>query len=224
MLVVSCHYGVIIPTVLVYEYHIDIMMSIVVDGDKMEYKGKRTAAGDALTNLIPDLLRFTGLLLTAGDRLVAPLELTSARWQILGTVVISESPQPVAWLARDLGANRQNVQRIINDLHKQGFVAFETNPHHRRAQLVVATDRGKQAFDAVMRLQAPWINALADGLSSKDLQIVHRVLVALREKLESNGRETDTGSAVEESECAGYATDVIDSDGDSFEVLYRSQW
>jgi hypothetical protein len=40
-----------------------------------------------------------------------------------------------------------------------------------------------------MRLQAPWINALSDGLSSKDLQIVHRVVVALREKLESNGRE-----------------------------------
>jgi len=155
----------------------------------MEYKGKRTAAGDALTSLIPDLLRLTSLLLTAGDRLVAPLELTSARWQILGTVATSERAQPVAWLARNLGAHRQNVHRIIHDLHKQGLVAFETNPHHRRAQLVVATDRGKQTFDAVMRLQAPWINALADGLSSKDLQIVHRVLVALREKLESNGRE-----------------------------------
>jgi len=155
----------------------------------MEYKGKRTAAGDALTSLVPDLFRLTSLLLTAGDRLVAPLELTSARWQILGTVATTERAQPVAWLARNLGANRQNVQRIINDLHKQGLVAFETNPHHRRAQLVVATDRGKQTFDAVMRLQAPWINALSDGLSSKDLQIVHRVLVALREKLESNGRE-----------------------------------
>ena len=93
----------------------------------MEYKGKRTAAGDALTSLIPDLLRLTNLLLTAGDRLVAPLELTSARWQILGTVATSERAQPVAWLARNLGANRQNVQRIINDLHKQGLVAFETN-------------------------------------------------------------------------------------------------
>ena len=155
----------------------------------MKYEGKRTAAGDALTSLIPDLFRFTSLLLTAGDRLVARLDLTGARWQVLGTVVLCERAQPVAWLARDMGANRQNVQRIINDLHKLGFVAFETNPHHRRAQLVVATDRGKQTFDAAMRLQAPWINALSDGLSSKDLQIVHRVLVALREKLESNGRE-----------------------------------
>ena len=51
-----------------------------------------------------------------------------------------------------MGANRQNVQRIINDLHKQGLVAFETNLHHRRAQLVVLTDKGKQTFEAAMRL------------------------------------------------------------------------
>src|SRR5881409_1649913 len=142
-------------------------------------KTKRTPAGEALTNLMLDLFRLSSRLLTVGDRLVAGLGLTSARWQILGAITYAERPQPVAWLARDMGANRQNVQRIINDLHKQGLVAFETNPHHRRAQLVVATDRGKQTFDAVMRLQAPWINALSDGLSSKDLQIVHRVLVAL---------------------------------------------
>jgi hypothetical protein len=71
------------------------------------------------------------------------LGLTSARWQILGAIVAAERPQPVAWLARNLGANRQNVQRIINDLHKEGLVAFEPNPHHRRAQ--------RQRFDAVMR-------------------------------------------------------------------------
>ncbi len=92
--------------------------------------------GDAVTDLILDLFRLNSLLLTAGDRLVARLDLTSARWQILGAIVAAERPQPVAWLARDLGANRQDVQRIINDLHRDGHVAFQANPHHRRAQLV----------------------------------------------------------------------------------------
>ena len=117
-------------------------------------KTKRTPAGDALTNLVLDIFRLNSLILTAGDRLVAGLALTSARWQILGAIVAAERPQPVAWLARDLGANRQNVQRIINDLRKEGLVAFETNPHHRRAQLVVLTDKGRRTFDAAMRLQA----------------------------------------------------------------------
>lgn len=149
---------------------------------------KRTPAGTALTDLILDLFRVNSLILTAGDRLVAPLGLTSARWQIVGAIVAAKQPQPVAWLARDLGANRQNVQRIVNDLRKEGLVAFEANPHHRRAQLIVLTDKGCQTFEAAMRLQAPWINRLSDGLSVKDIESVHRVLAALRKKLEGSGK------------------------------------
>jgi DNA-binding MarR family transcriptional regulator len=145
---------------------------------------KRTPAGDALTNLVLDLFRVNSLVLTAGDRLVAHLGLTSARWQILGAMVTAERPQPVAWLARNLGVNRQNVQRIINDVQKEGLVEFEPNPHHRRAQLVVLTNKGRQTFDAAMRLQAPWINSLSKGLSVKDIETVHRVIGALRKKLE----------------------------------------
>jgi DNA-binding MarR family transcriptional regulator len=149
-------------------------------------KSRRTPGGDALTGLILDLFRLNSRLLIAGDRLVAPLGLTSARWQILGAVIAAERPQPVAWLARDLGANRQNVQRIINDLQEEGLVAFEVNPHHRRAQLVVLTETGQRTFDAAMELQAPWVNGLSDGLSVKDLETVHRAVVALRQKLEGH--------------------------------------
>jgi DNA-binding MarR family transcriptional regulator len=156
-------------------------------------KAKRTPAGEALTDLALDLFRLDSLLLTAGDRLVAPLGLTSARWQILGAIVTADRPQPVAWLARDLGGNRQNVQRITNDLHKEGLVAFETNPHHRRAQLVVLTDKGKRTFEAAMELQAPWVNGLSDGLSVKEIETVHRVITALRKKLEDKDEAGERG-------------------------------
>lgn len=152
-------------------------------------KIKRTSAGEALTGLILDLFRANGLLLTAGDRLVASLGLTSARWQILGAIVGAEPPEPVAWLARNLGANRQNVQRIVNDLERDGLVVFETNPHHRRAQLVVLTDKGRQVYDAAGRLQVPWVNGLSDGLSVKEIEIAHRVIGALRDRLEGAGED-----------------------------------
>ncbi len=145
---------------------------------------ERTSAGEALSGLMLDLFRLNSGLLTAGDRLVAGLGLTSARWQILGAIVEAQRAQPVAWLARDLGANRQNVQRIVNDLHAEGLVAFAPNPHHRRAQLVVLTDKGRRAFDAAMALQAPWVNGLASGHSVEDLQTAHRVIAALRDRLE----------------------------------------
>jgi len=147
-------------------------------------KAKRTPAGEALTALVLDLFRLDSLLLTTGDRLVAPLGLTSARWQVLGAIVAAERPQPVAWLARDLGGNRQNVQRIINDLRTEGLVSFADNPHHRRAQLVVLTEKGRRAFEAAMELQVPWVNRLAEGLTVKDLETVHRVVAALRDRLD----------------------------------------
>src|SRR6201995_2438696 len=152
-------------------------------------KTKRTPEGDALSDLVLDLFRLDSLLLTAGDRLVAALGLTSARWQVLGAIMSAERPQPVAWLARDLGGNRQNVQRIINDLHREDLVSFEINPHHRRAQLVVLTENGRRAFEAAMELQAPWINDLSDELSVKDIRTVHRVVAALRDKLESRSED-----------------------------------
>lgn len=143
----------------------------------------RTPAGEALTKMMLDLFQLNSLILTAGDRLVSPLGLTSARWQILGVINASERPQPVAWIARDLGGNRQNVQRIVNDLHKEGLVNFEPNPHHKRAQLVVLTDKGHDAYKAAMQLQAPWVNQISNELEAGEIAAMHKVIAALRENL-----------------------------------------
>jgi DNA-binding MarR family transcriptional regulator len=146
----------------------------------------RTASGTALTDLILDLFRLSSRILTAGDRLVADLGLTSARWQVLGTIARMDRAQPVAWLARDIGGNRQNVQRIVNDLETDGLVAFQPNPHHRRAQLVALTDKGQRTLDAAMQLQAPWANSLSRGLRAQDIRTTHEIVLALRRKLEAD--------------------------------------
>ena len=56
---------------------------------------KRTRAADALGDLILDVFRLNGLLLTAGDRMVAHLGLTSTRWQVLGAIAFAERPSPL---------------------------------------------------------------------------------------------------------------------------------
>lgn len=148
-------------------------------------KANENATVEAMTALILSLFRANNVTLTWGDRLVAPFGLTSARWQILGAIALADRAQPVAWLARDLGANRQNVQRIVNDLEKEGLVRFEANPHHRRAQLVVLTaEKGQQAYDAAIQAYEPRVNRLAEGLSLDDIKTAHRVMVALRERIE----------------------------------------
>lgn len=157
-------------------------------------KDTLTPSGKALTDLALELFRLNNRLLVAGDRLVAGIGLTSARWKVLGTISASERPQPVAWLARDMGANRQNVQRIVNDLAHEGLVALQPNPHHRRAPLVVLTDAGARAFEQAMHLQTPWANDLADGLSVTDMETTLRVMAALARKLESDGESAQAST------------------------------
>src|ERR1700760_4363100 len=144
---------------------------------------KRTRAADALTDLIIDVLRLNGLLMTAGDRMGGGLGLTSPRWQVLRAIYDAEQSQPVAWLARDMGGNRQNVQRIVNDLQKMGLVVLAENPHHRRASLVVLTDKGRRTYDEAGRLQAPWANGLSADLPIKDINATRRVVAELRNRL-----------------------------------------
>jgi DNA-binding MarR family transcriptional regulator len=145
---------------------------------------RRTPAGDAVTELILEIFRLNGRLLVAGDRLVSRLGLTSARWQVLGAIALAERPEPVAWLARSMGLNRQGVQRIVNELAAEGYVALEPNPHHRRASLVVLTAKGKTAFAAADRLQTPWVNVLAKGIGADEIVAAKRTVAALRGRLE----------------------------------------
>jgi DNA-binding MarR family transcriptional regulator len=142
-----------------------------------------------------ELFRVSGLILNAGDRLAAHLGLTGARWQILGAIVRAGPPQTVAGIARNLGTNRQNVQRIVNDLQRMEFLGFEPNPRHRRAQLVVLTARGKQAYEAAMALQAPWVNQVTDGLDLQDLEAFQRVLLKLRQRLSLGAGKSDDPAA-----------------------------
>ncbi len=141
-------------------------------------------ARQALTDLILDVFRLNSRLLIAGDRLVAELGLTSARWQILGAIAEADAPRPVAWLARDMGGARQNVQRIVNDLHRQGLVGFIPNPHHRRAKLVVMTERGRDVYEVALALWEPTADELAEGLNVKEIEKVRQVLLGLRQRLE----------------------------------------
>jgi hypothetical protein len=48
----------------------------------------------------------------------------------------------------------------------------------------MCTDKGQQILDAALRMQTAWVDALAQGLSTKDIETAHRVMLALRQRLD----------------------------------------
>ena len=153
-----------------------------------------TKSGEAVTALILDVFRLNGRLQLAGDRLVADLGLTSARWQILGAIAYAAQPESVAWHARTMGVHRQGVQRIVNEMEKEGIVAFQPNPHHKRAHLVVLTSKGQELFEAAIALQVPWVNDLSQGLSPDDIAITQDVITLLKNRLEAASNSQKDGA------------------------------
>jgi DNA-binding MarR family transcriptional regulator len=141
-------------------------------------------AKDAVTQLVLETFRLNGCLLIAGDALVADIGLTSARWQVLGAVALSPVPLPVSHIARNMGLTRQAVQRLANEMERDGLVRFAPNPHHQRAKLVLLTPRGSSAYDAATKRQEPWASSLANGLSIKQINAATATLRAIRQRLE----------------------------------------
>jgi DNA-binding MarR family transcriptional regulator len=140
--------------------------------------------GALLTDLMLETFRLNGALLQAGDRLVADIGLTSARWQVMGAIALSDDRLPVAHLARNMGLARQSVQRIANELAADGLVEFAPNPHHKRAHLVVLTKEGRAAYAAAMDRHMPWANGLAKDLKAVEIEEALTTLRKLRRQLE----------------------------------------
>ena len=165
-LTIYCQYDTVLP---MYEMH--------------------TESGRRLTALILETFRLNGRLLSAGDRLVGDLGLSSARWQILGALALEGRPLTVAQIGRRMGLSRQAVQRVVNDLVSDDVLELRDNPDHKRAKLVVLSQKGTDVYSAADARQVGWVNELGEGLSLDDLDIAGTVLREILRRLEEANPE-----------------------------------
>ena len=148
---------------------------------------RRTRAGEAATRLILSTFRTNGLLLEAGNELSADEGLTSARWQVLGAIALSERRLTVPQIARRMGRTRQSVHVTVARLQRDGLVELVPNADHRRSSLVGLTEAGLYRYEAIDRRQSAWANRLARGIGRSDLETTARVLDELGRRLEAAG-------------------------------------
>ncbi len=141
-----------------------------------------TDRGQEFSELLLEIFRVNGLLLSAGDALARPAGLTSARWQVLG--VVDHGPVTIAEVARTMGLTRQTVRQTAASLASAGMLDYEDDPRDRRARLLVLTTRGRTALRSVERRQAAWANQVAARTSLSDLRSAIGILRDLGDLLE----------------------------------------
>lgn len=132
----------------------------------------RSSEGQLLTEIILEVFKLHGLLITEGDKLAEDLGLTSARWKVLGALATYEESMTVADIARNMGLTRQAVQRLANELQANGLLVSEENPNHKRAKLMTLTQKGKDIYKKIDKKQIEWINEISKNLGNDELNNV----------------------------------------------------
>lgn len=146
---------------------------------------KHTREGQLFTDIVLEVFKLGGLLITEGDELTKELGLTSARWKVLGALSQSDTPMTVSQIAASMGQTRQGVQRLSDSMANAGILAYEDNPHHKKAKLVAMTSKGREMFAALKKKQTPWANKNSADMGSKDMEVTLEVLREMVQKLET---------------------------------------
>lgn len=145
----------------------------------------RSAAGDALTELVLRTFRLNGLFLAAAEEMARPAGLTPARWQVLGAVL--REPLTVSGIARAMGLARQSVQRLADALVDDGMAEYVANPAHRRAKLLKPTRHGWDAIAILRPRQYAWTEEVTTGIPAAELRAALDVLDRVIARLDGDG-------------------------------------
>jgi len=132
-----------------------------------------------------EIFRLNARLLEKGNQMVAPLGMTSARWQVLGAIALSGKAVSCPQIAAAMGITRQGAQKQLNLAYEDQLVAVQENPRNLRSPLYELTAAGRDAYGKAMALQADWSKALARGITASDWQTTLTVLRAFDTRLQS---------------------------------------
>ena len=138
-----------------------------------------------VTQLALCVFRLNGVLLHWGDQLVAPLGLTSARWQMLGAIALAGRPLTSPQVGEAMGVTRQGAQKQLNMLLEQGLVEARPNPAHLRSPLYALTPQGLALYrkaDAIWSAQAV---ELASLIPAAEASTTTRTLESMLRELEA---------------------------------------
>ncbi|MET0250077.1 MAG: helix-turn-helix domain-containing protein [Sphingobium sp.] len=150
-----------------------------------------TDAAPALVQLLDELARTRGRTVAAFARIRIEAGLTEMEGIVLSAVMRAQRAPTVSQIGRSLGHARQVIQRAADALVARGLVAFEDNPDHKRARLLVPTDAGQAMQRDNDAKGLALAGRLTTGLDGDAVAATARGLGQVRQRLEENLRRIE---------------------------------
>jgi len=134
------------------------------------------------------------LLPTAMDRQLQSAGITAFEYTLLEALAESENHRlRLSALAARTNASLARLSRVVTSLERKGFVERMPCPADSRATNAVLTPTGEQAYSRSRDLHAEAVRSLVlDALGPGDVEAMSRMLLAILEKLDPQGRLTVT--------------------------------
>lgn len=117
---------------------------------------------DAALHAIFDANR---LLRDASERISARTGQTHSRRMVLQA---AGDRATVPDIARKLGLQRQSVQRVADELVRDGLARYEENPRHRRSPLLATTAAGKTTLATIQSAHRAWVEEIEAAAGELD--------------------------------------------------------
>lgn len=144
---------------------------------------------NSLLAVIDEILRLQNCFEDLFGELSEASSMSTLQKLVLFAVFEAPVPPTVPRIGRDLGHPRQVIQRIVNELVDGGILEKLPNPHHKRAVLLVPTQKA-QAMKSHAENQAhATAESFLGNFSADRCASLTGELKALREALEAHVRE-----------------------------------
>jgi DNA-binding MarR family transcriptional regulator len=151
------------------------------------------ATADGMT-AVTSVLRVHQLLLQRADEILAPEELTFARYEVLLVLHLNDDAVSLSFLAQALKVQQASITNLVDKLEKQGYLARRPHPSDRRVTLAQITPTGQaRTRTAIERLNAELYSQL--GLTADEARALIALFVQMRRALGGPDELGENGGA-----------------------------
>ncbi|MDC7288332.1 MarR family transcriptional regulator [Blautia schinkii] len=107
--------------------------------------------------------------------------LSTKQWFLLRNLseLPTNPPPTITTLAKETDTSRQNVSKMLEVLHRQGYVALQDSSEDHRSQSVILTELGRQILRQMEQEAAPFFTKLFTGINEEECVAAADVVLKL---------------------------------------------
>lgn len=123
--------------------------------------------------------------------LKAEFDSTLPRFDVLSALYRETAPITMTQLTNHLLVSNGNVTGLVNRLVEDGLISRESDPDDRRAQCVMLTSEGREAFREMAEKHEALVDSLFAAMSDDEMERLLHLTTTLNSALRDSARSAE---------------------------------